>query len=151
MSDYSIEEAKFPKSSVLRTRVKDTLRTIGRHIGALYRRAGTLGLRPAGSLFAIYHEKPENPESVDYELCLPVKGEPAAMRGLGEIGGDTCLRIVYRGPYKGLSGVYDALGARIEDENRTVLAPPREVYVRGPFLGFLPLGLVTEVWFPVSG
>jgi effector-binding domain-containing protein len=151
MGDYFIEELSFPRVKVLRKRVKDSFNAMGRLIGSLYGEAAARRLKPAGAVFCIYYEKPSDPRSVDYEVCLPVEGAAGDMEGVEEMGGETCLRIVYKGPYKGISGVYDALGAHIEDENRRVIAPPREVYRRGPLFGFLPWGLVTEVWFPVAG
>ncbi len=149
MDDYRIEEATFPRRAVLRKRMKDSLRAMGKLIGGLYGEAGARRLKPAGPVFAIYYEKPQDPESVDYEMCLPVEGDDEALENLDEIGGEACLRIVWRGSYKGLSGVYDALSARVQDGNLGLVAPPREVYVRGPLLGFIRVGLVTEVWFPI--
>ncbi|MEI6876050.1 MAG: hypothetical protein WCL50_13075 [Spirochaetota bacterium] len=149
MRDYTIESVVFPSLRVLAERRRSSLSDIGRRIGALYGLAAAKRLVPAGAVFAIYFEKPIDPTSVDYELCLPVTGAASALGELPEIGGENCYRIVWRGSYKGLSGVYDALNARIADENRSLSAPPREAYARGPLFGLVPIGLVTEVWYPL--
>ena len=149
MQDYQIEKVEFPRQRVLSKREKTSLKDMGRLIGSLYGRAAAQRLEPAGPVFTIYYEKPADPASVDYELCLPVRGSAEALAELREIGGDTCYRITLRGSYKGLARVYDFLNARIEDENRSLSAPPREVYRRGPFMGIIPIGLLTEVYYPL--
>ena len=149
MQEFLIESVVFPRQTIIAQRGKASLSDMGRIAGSLFGRAAAQRLAPAGPIFAIYYEKPVDPDSVDYELCLPVKGASTGDEGLREIGGETCYRITWHGSYKGLGRVYDFLNARIEDERRSLSAPPREVYRRGPFLGIVRIAMITEVYYPL--
>jgi len=150
MGEMIIEKARFPRLVVVGRRERRSFAEMGRQIGALYGEAEARRLRPAGAPFVVYFEKPVGTQSVDYGLYLPVTGSATATEGLEEIGGEECYRVVWKGPYKGLAAVYEALSARVEAEGRSLVAPPREVYGRGPLLGFLPFGLLTEIWYPIE-
>lgn len=150
MPDYIVETLSFPKTRVLSSRQRAPLASIGRLIGGLFGKAAARGLRPGGPPFAVYFEKPADPNSVDFELFLPVEGEEEKLEDLAEFGGERCWRLLLRGAYSGLSGAYAYIEGRLASEGRSLSAPPREVYRRGPLLGFLPFGLLTELWFPLA-
>lgn len=146
---YPVEECDFPEMTVLSVRVKDSLKAMGKHIGELYSQAKLRDLVPDGPVFAIYLEKPGDPNLVDYEMHLPVEGPSEELDKLTDIGGDRCLKLRVKGPYSKLGGAYEFLSAYASKGGYEMAGPPREVYVRGPLLGFIPT-TVTDIYFPVK-
>ena len=69
------EVKEFHVQNCISIRVKDSLNTMGKHIRALYKEARIRNIKPKGKIFTVYHEKPNNPHSIDYELFLPVDKE----------------------------------------------------------------------------
>lgn len=149
---YRVTEEDFPEYEVLSIRTKDALGAMGKHIGGLYAQARRQGLKPAGPIFSVYYEKPTNPGSVDYEMFLPVEGPSEQLDKLVDFGGDRCLKARHSGSYADLSGAYAALEAEVAKRGFAMSGPPREVYVRGPLLGFLSFipTMVTDIYFPVQ-
>ena len=145
----NIEQKVFPKQNVISIREKASLRDMGRIIGRLYKKARDAGLKPAGKIFTVYWEKPEDPDNVDYEICLPVEG---SAEGVTETGGETCAFLRVKGSYKQFESAYAALSEYIKCNDLEVAAPPREVYVRGPLFGFvtfIPI-MITDIYFPLK-
>jgi Transcriptional regulator, effector-binding domain/component len=149
MDTYPIEECDFPEMTVLAVRTKDSLKAMGKYIRELYSQARMKSLVPDGPVCAVYFEKPTNPDSVDYEMALPVEGAQEEMDKLTDLGGDHCLKLRVKGSYAKLAGAYDYFTSYIEKGGYELSGPPREVYVRGPFLG-LPTA-VTDIYFPIKG
>jgi hypothetical protein len=89
---FEIDEAEFPEATILSIRVKDSIKSMGKHIGGLYRLARERGLKPDGALYAVYYEKPEGEAPVDYELCLPVEGPTEELDKLEDRGGERLRR-----------------------------------------------------------
>ncbi len=149
---YRITEEDFPEFEVLSVRTKDAIGAMGKYIGALYGQARRQGLKGAGPLFSVYYEKPAEGAKVDYEMFLPVEGPAEVLDKLPDFGGDRCLKARHAGSYAGLGGAYAALEAEVGKRGLAMTAPPREVYVRGPLLGFLSFipTMVTDVYFPVK-
>jgi effector-binding domain-containing protein len=152
MEAFEIVEADFPEEAVVSVRTKDALGAMGKHIGALYKIAREKGIKPAGPIFAVYWEKPVDPAKVDYSLYLPVEGKTDALDKCEDFGGDPCLKLRLRGSYSQFGAAYAALEAEVGKRGLEMSAPPREVYVRGPFLGFMTFipTMVTDIYFPVK-
>lgn len=149
---FQITREDFPEYEVISVRTRDSLYAMGKHIGELFRTAKARKLRPAGPLFTVYYEKPSDPNGVDYELFLPVGGDPAELDKLVDYGGDPCLKLRLKGSYKQFEAAYKALSDEIEAKGLEMTGPPREVYVRGPLLGFItfiPI-MVTDIYFPIK-
>ncbi len=149
---FSIVRETFPEYEVVSVRTRDSLYAMGKHIGALYSLARRRHLRPAGPLFTVYYEKPADPENVDYELFLPVSGDPAELDKLVDFGGDPCLKLRLKGGYSRFEAAYKALSDAVESQGLELSGPPREVYVRGPLFGFLtfiPI-MITDIYFPIK-
>ena len=149
---YRITEEDFPEYEVLSVRTKDAIGAMGKHIGTLFALARNRGFKPAGPLFSVYYEKPVDPSKVDYELFLPVEGPPEKLDELPDFGGDPCLKLRLKGSYKGFEEAYKTLEAEITKRKLEMSGPPREVYVRGPLLGFITLFpiMVTDIYFPIK-
>lgn len=149
--EFAIEERDFPEVTVLKVHAKDRVQAMGKYIGGLFQLARSKRLKAAGKLFTIYLEKPQGQEKVDYEICLPVEGPPEELDKLEDIGGDPCLCLRLPGSYSGFGGAYSALEKAVKDRGLEIAGPPREVYVRGPLLGFMAFipTMVTDIYFPV--
>ncbi len=153
MEPFEISEAEFPEETVLSVRTKDTLGAMGKHIRGLYALATSKGLKSAGPVFAVYYEKPVNPSSVDYSIYLPVQGEAEELDKHEDFGGDRCLKLRLKGSYSRFKEAYAALEAEFAKRKLEMGGPPREVYVRGPLLGFItfiPI-MITDIYFPIKG
>jgi len=149
---FAVEERKFPECVVLSIRTKDSLFAMGKYIGALFSKAKEAGRKPAGSVFCVYYEKPVDPKAVDYEMFLPVSGDIDPSKGIARIGGENCVYLRVKGSYSQFEAAYDAVSAYIAVKKLEIIAPPREVYVRGPLLGFLtfiPI-MITDIYFPIG-
>lgn len=153
MEPFEISEAEFPEETVLSIRTKDALGAMGKHIGGLYALAAAKGLKPAGPVFAVYYEKPVDPSSVDYSIYLPVEGPPEELDKHEDFGGDRCLKLRLKGSYSRFKDAYAALEAEFVKRKLEMSGPPREVYVRGPFLGFMTFipTMITDIYFPIKG
>lgn len=149
---FAIEERDFPEMTVLSVKTKDSLRAMGSYIRGLYQQASIRGLRPDGPVFTIYLDKPTDPENVDYEMCLPVSGPPEELDKLADMGGDPCLYLRVKGSYKRFEAAYAALTGHAAAKGYSLAGPPREIYVRGPLLGFMTFipTMVTDIYFPIE-
>lgn len=147
----TIEIKPYPVQQVITIRTRDSLYAMGKYIGNLYKMARNAGLKPAGSSFCVYYEKPEDPKNVDYEMCLPVSGRSELVE-TKTIGGENCVYLRVNGSYKQFGDAYKLLNDYIEKNNIELSGPPREVYVRGPLLGFLTFipTMVTDIYFPIK-
>ncbi|MDF2592412.1 MAG: transcriptional regulator MerR family, partial [Clostridia bacterium] len=56
---------------------------------------------------------------------------------------------VHKGPYTALSLAYGAISKYIEDNGYEVIAPPRELYLKGEWITNDPNEFITELQFPV--
>lgn len=149
---FMIEERTFPEMTVLSVRTRDDFKAMGTHIRALYGQARLRNLAPSGPLFTVYFEKPEGNNPVDYELCLPVEGRPEELDKLADFGGEKCLYLRVKGSYGQFGAAYKAFEDELYRRGIQPIAPPREVYVRGPLLGFLTFipVMVTDIYFPIG-
>jgi len=146
------DERDFPEATILSVRERGSLMAMGQRIGALYRIAKERGLRPAGPIYAVYYEKPEGNAPLDYEMCLPVEGPTEELDKLEDRGGDRCLHLRVKGSYSQFGAAYAALAKELETRKLKPCGPPREVYTRGPLLGFMTFipTMVTDIYFPIE-
>ena len=148
-NQWNIELKTFEPIKVVSIRTKDSLYAMGKYFGQLYGKARNGGLRPSGPLFCVYYEKPDDPQAVDYELFLPVSGNAEGVR---DFGGERCAWLRLHGSYSQFGAAYQAMGDWVAERKLEMIAPPREVYVRGPLFGFLTFipVMVTDIHFPVK-
>lgn len=125
--------------------------------GKLYGWMGQKGYEPAGPPLGIYYNAPgEVPdEELAWELLSPISGEVAPgdpdEQGIGvkKLEATRVASITHKGPYEGLSKVYEGLTAWIKDNGFETAGPPHEVYLNNP-AETAPEELLTEVNFPVK-
>lgn len=144
-----IKIKKYPIQNVITIRTRDSLYAMGKYIGQLHKKARAAGLKPAGKIYCVYYEKPEDPQNVDYEMGLPVS---SVTDETTQIGGEDCVYLRVKGSYKQFGDAYQAMSDYIQKENIELSGPPREVYVKGPLLGFMTFipTMITDIYFPIK-
>ncbi|MFZ5985906.1 MAG: MerR family transcriptional regulator [Bacillota bacterium] len=100
---------------------------------------------------AIYHDEGYKEEAVDAEVIEPVIGElpetdRIKVKVLDGIKEAAC--VVHKGPYETLNMAYSAISKWIEENRYEIIAPPRELYLKGAWITDDPNEYITEIQFP---
>ncbi len=156
MPDYEVIVKSIPAQRVIALR--ETVPSIA-HIGPLWDETYK-ALRAAGSdeiapCLSIYYDPEFTPTNLDMAFVYPVDaacpdtidlagGRQMSTYELPAVQQAACA--VHKGDYSGLGDAYLALGRWIEANGYRIVAPPREVYLKG---GGGPEA-VTEIQFPVE-
>jgi len=149
------EKIKISEQKLLTLRMKGPYQLMNKAFGEVYMAMGKLGLRPAGTPFAIYFNNPTKvkPAEYDWEVCVPVdrKAKPKAPVKFRIQKAMEAVSLVYTGPYgtKEHTGCYSKLIAFGSSLKGYISGPPREVYheMKG-FQGGKKN--VTQIYFPVE-
>ena len=101
----------------------------------------------------MYHDEGFKEKDVDVESAVPIasaapSGDRVEVRELPEVEQMACLTI--EGSYEGLSGAYGRLIQWIQTNGYQIVAPNREIYIKGPGPDHGPAEYVTELQFPVQ-
>lgn len=127
---------------------------VGRLFAQLYVDFRRRGLKPAGPPLAIYYDEDFKDRDVDVEAALPLEvdampidDEDLTIRELPEA---RMVTVMHHGPYDAFSAVYAAFMSWAEFSSFRIVAPNREIYVRGPGEDIAPQDYMTEVQFPVE-
>lgn len=110
------------------------------------------GARIVPPCMVIYYEEGYSEGSVDAEVIEPIVGDiPSSdrvkIKMLPAVEEMAC--VVHTGPYSTLSMAYGAISNYIQDNGYEVIAPPRELYLKGGWMTDDPNEYVTELQFPV--
>ena len=136
--------------------LRDTIPTYS-HVGQLFEEAygflGQHGIPPVGAPFEICHDEEYRESDVDVEIAVPVaadipSGSRLVLRDLPPVESAACL--VHEGPYETLTSSYSHLMQWMDANGYRIVAPTREVYVRGPDEADDPAGYITEIQAPVE-
>ncbi|MDF2532432.1 MAG: transcription activator effector binding protein [Clostridia bacterium] len=100
----------------------------------------------------IYYEEGYTEGSVDAEIIESIVGDMPEtdrikVKTLPAVDEMACL--VHTGPYTTLPMAYGAISKYIQDNGYEVIAPPRELYLKGGWITDDPNEYVTELQFPV--
>jgi len=129
---------------------------IGRVYRALRQWATEHGVEVIGLGHTTFLSAPHefDPASASYEVCLPVRG---AVRGdtnvtVKRLPETTVAAVRVKGPYGDIPAHYSEMLAWLAAENREIVGPPREVYLRRPDTHGRgkPSEYVTELQFPIA-
>jgi effector-binding domain-containing protein len=152
-SGCEIVEKHVPDIRIAGIRWKGRYGDTGQYFGKLGR---AVGRHIAGKSFNMYYDEGYKEEDADIESCFPVREgrEIKAPEGISirSLPGGKVVSIVHKGPYEQLGRSYEKITSFLKEKNRTVVAPPREVYIKGP--GFIfkgnPKNYLTEIQFPIA-
>lgn len=111
------------------------------------------GARITPPCMVIYYDEGYKEEDVDVEVIEPIIGElPSSERikvkTLPAVDEMAC--VVHVGPFSSLSMAYGAMSQYIADNAYEIIAPPRELYLKGEWITDNPNEYFTELQFPVS-
>ncbi len=125
--------------------VKDMGKSFGNFFATLRREK----LKPKGVMMCTYLTDPDevDDDKWRYKIAVKVDRETENTVVYPE---HKALKLTVTGSYSQFEEAYKKIGYYIESNGDEVVAPPYEVYVKGPKLGFIMLGLVSEVRFPVK-
>ncbi len=87
-------------------------------------------------------------EVANYETCMPVKGGQSKDGiEVRELPAGRCVSLLHRGPYEQLSRSYQIALAYVKEKGYELVAPCREVYLKGPGMIFKgnPKNYLTEI------
>jgi len=90
----------------------------------------------------------EYQEVANYEACMPVKGGQSRDGiEVRELPAARCVSLLHQGPYDQLSRSYEKALAYVKEQGHKLLAPCREVYLKGPGMFFKgnPKKYLTEI------
>lgn len=110
------------------------------------------GVKMIPPCMVIYYEESYTEGSVDAEIIESIIGdmpETDRIKVKTLPGVEEMACVVHKGPYSSLSMAYGAISKYIEDSNYEVVAPPRELYLKGEWVTKDPNEFVTELQFPV--
>jgi effector-binding domain-containing protein len=126
---------------------------MGAHFGEIFAYLDKNQVAPAGPAFAMYYDEGYKDKDIDLESAVPIAGsapssERVKVRELLEVEQMACISL--EGSYEGLSEAYSRLIQWIEANGYQIVAPNREIYLKGPGPDYEPAEYVTELQFPVQ-
>ena len=129
-----------------------TYADMGAHYGEIFAHLGKHNVAPTGPPFSMYYDEGYKEKDIDIESAVPVAGPLASndrvkVRELPGVDQMACL--VHEGSYEGFSDAYARLLGWIEANGYQIVAPNREIYIKGPGPEYEPSEYVTELQFPV--
>jgi DNA-binding transcriptional MerR regulator/effector-binding domain-containing protein len=152
MADVSqVEEKTVPPMLVAGIRTKGKYGDVGPLFGKLCRGAGGA---VGGPPMTLYYDMEYKETDADFEACIPLKKKKdIAGADVRELCGGKCVALVHKGAYDELHGSYQRLMTYIKEKGYQVIAPPREIYIKGPGMIFRgnPKKYITEIQFLVEG
>jgi len=151
---FTAEVKTLPQMTVAAMAKTGPYNGAGQAIMDLFKWAETNEVAPQGMPFGVYFSAPSTPpESMKYEVCLPVAPEtkPDEKAGVAvkPLGGMDAAATVYVGPYEKVGPVYEKLMKWITDNGYQISGPAIEFYLSDP--AKTPAeSLKSEVAFPVT-
>ncbi|MEQ8175694.1 MAG: GyrI-like domain-containing protein [Syntrophomonadaceae bacterium] len=134
-----------PDTLIASIRFRGRYEDAGVYFPRLYKLCGR---HASGSPFFLYFDPDYKEENADIEACVPVKTpvEGDGMRSRTLKGGQA-ITIIHKGPYENLGGSYKKLIDYINQTGLKIIAPSREVYLKGPgmILPRSPRKFLTEI------
>lgn len=124
----------------------------------LFRYAVGAGAQIAGHPMFVCHEttiedvkKADEEGNADVEVAVPIASE---IKGTDEIKcyelpGGTMAKIIHKGPYEACEPTYLKLYTWLEENNKKITGPTREVYLNDP-KEVTPEETLTEIYAPID-
>jgi len=90
----------------------------------------------------------EYQEIANYEVCMPIKsGQSQGEIAVRDLPAARCVSLLHQGPYEQLGRSYEKALAYVKEKGFKLVAPCREVYLKGPGMFFKgnPKKYLTEI------
>ena len=114
-----------------------------------------LGRNCNGAPFSLYYDFGYKEEDADIEACVPVKKPISELDNIKcrKLTGGKAVTIVHKGPYETVGRSYQLIFDYINENNRQIKLPNREIYLKGPgiILPRNPKKFVTEIQIMLEG
>lgn len=153
---YPVVARAQPALEILSVRLQTDVAGLGRHVGPIFGRIGSLiarrGADPAGPPLIRYHGDAFDPDHLDLELGMPT---PRPLRGEGDIvarsiPASPVAATLHVGPYERIRGAYAALLGWMTEHGQRPAGPALESYLIGPAQGAPAAGYRTEIIWPTA-
>jgi len=141
-----------PTAVIHLTVPKEEIRTVmGPGIREVMAAVAAQRIAPAGPWLT--HHLRMDPDTFDFEICVPVTAPVAAVGRVepGQLPAATVARTVYHGPYEGLVDAWDEFISWIAENGHTPAPDLWECYVTGPEANPDPATWRTELNRPLMG
>lgn len=148
-TDSEIEQKTVEPMLIAAFRMQAPYKDCGKGFKKLGR---AFGMKLAGKPMLLCHDT-EYRDIANYETCFPIRsGESKGDIEVRELPGGTCLSIIHRGPYDTISHSYRRLMTYVKEQGVEILAPSREIYIKGPGMIFKgnPKNYLTELQVMIS-
>jgi DNA-binding transcriptional MerR regulator/effector-binding domain-containing protein len=92
-------------------------------------------------------------EIANYETCMPIKsGQSRDGIEVRDLPAGRCVALLHKGPYEQLSRSYQQALAYVKEKGYCLIAPCREVYLKGPGMIFKgnPKNYLTEIQLMIA-
>lgn len=128
---------------------------VGTTIGELFGWLNEKGIQPAGALFGIYYDNPEEvpPEKCRYDICIPiaveVEPDSIAQVQVKELPEMEVASLIHKGAYDKVGPSWGKIYGWIYKNKYTPAGPGMEIYLNSP--DEVPEdSLLTEIQVPVK-
>jgi len=124
----------------------------------LFQYAVGAGAKIAGHPMFVCHEttieevkKADEEGNADVEVVVPIASEIEGTDEIKcyELPGGTMAKIIHKGPYEACEPTYQKLYAWLEENNKKITGPIREVYLNDP-REVTPEETLTEIYAPID-
>ena len=150
MAISEITKVEVPElNSIYEKEFESDIKEMGKNFRSFFKELRNNKLIPAGKISTTYLSEPEKVINNvwKYKISMPVKGNKEL---LVDYKPHSAIKLVVTGSYKQFTAAYDKMNKYIKENNIDVMAPPYETYVKGPKLGFIMVGLESEIYFPIK-
>ncbi len=144
-STFDVQEKTLDKLLIAGIRMKGRYCESGKGFSRIGRQFGRY---IAGKCFLLHYDTEYKEDDADFETCFPIRqGKEIEGISARELLGGRCVSLLHRGPYEELGRSYAKIMAYVKEKGFEVVAPTREVYVKGPGAIFKgnPKNYLTEI------
>jgi len=149
-SEFAVEEKTLEPMLIAGIRMKGRYDECGKGFAKIGR---SLGRFICGKAMLLHYDTEYKENDADFEAAMPIR-QRKDVDGISirELPGGRCLALVHKGPYDQLGRSYARILDYIKQKGYTVLAPSREVYIKGPGMIFKgnPNKYLTEIQMMIA-
>jgi effector-binding domain-containing protein len=155
ITTYDVTTRRLDAQQVAAVRRHTSMATIGEDVPRGFAQIAaaieSIGARPAGPQFMVFHGRIDDEIGGEIELCHPVADAFTSIDDVygTMIPGTQVASTIHRGSYDEVAPAYAAILAWMDENGREPAGPPREYYLNDPEITKTE-DLLTEITFPIS-